>query len=36
MERYNFKDIESKWQNFWKENNSFKTREIIKNKNFIV
>ena len=23
--RYNFKDIEEKWQNFWKKNNSFKS-----------
>ena len=25
MERYNFKDIENKWQTFWEKNNSFKT-----------
>ena len=31
MERYNFKDIENKWQTFWEKNNSFKT-ETNKNK----
>ena len=31
MERYNFKVIEKKWQNFWEKNKSFKT-EINKNK----
>ena len=31
MNRYNFKEIESKWQNFWLKNKSFKT-EIDKNK----
>ncbi|MAV61922.1 MAG: leucine--tRNA ligase [Candidatus Pelagibacter sp.] len=31
MERYNFKVIEEKWQNYWKKNKSFKT-EINKNK----
>ncbi len=31
MERYNFKVIEEKWQNYWKENKSFKT-EINKSK----
>ena len=25
IERYNFKKIEQKWQNFWEKNNSFKT-----------
>ena len=30
MERYNFKVIEKKWQNFWEKNKSFKT-EINKN-----
>ena len=24
-EKYNFKEIESKWQKHWKENDSFKT-----------
>ena len=36
MERYNFKNIESKWQNFWEENKSFKTTRDNKKKNFIV
>ena len=31
MERYNFKSVESKWQNFWENNNTFKT-EVDKNK----
>ena len=26
MERYNFKFVEKKWQEFWKENNSFKAK----------
>jgi len=30
-ERYNFKTVEEKWQNYWKKNNSFKAK-IIKNK----
>ena len=34
MERYNFKDIESKWQNFWKENKSFKTTRDNKKQKF--
>ncbi len=31
MERYNFKTVEEKWQNFWDKNKSFKT-ELNKNK----
>ena len=31
MERYNFKEIEEKWQKHWDENNVFKTK-IDKNK----
>ena len=31
MERYNFKSVESKWQNFWEKNNTFKT-EVDRNK----
>ncbi len=31
MERYNFKSVESKWQSFWENNNTFKT-EVDKNK----
>ena len=26
-EKYNFKEIEAKWQKYWKDNNSFKTAE---------
>ena len=29
MERYNFKDIEKKWQTFWEKNNSFKTETVF-------
>ncbi len=36
MERYNFKIIESKWQNFWSKNNSFKVERDKNKKNFIV
>ncbi len=31
MDRYNFKKVETKWQEFWDKNNSFKTK-IDKNK----
>ena len=31
MDRYNFKIIEKKWQNYWEKNKSFKS-EISKNK----
>ena len=31
MERYNFKTVESKWQNFWEKNKTFRTI-IEKNK----
>ena len=31
MERYNFKSVESYWQNYWEENNFFKTK-LDKNK----
>ena len=34
MDRYNFKLIEQKWQNFWGENNSFKTSEDFNKKKF--
>ena len=34
MERYNFKSVEEKWQNFWKENNSFKVKKDINKKKF--
>ncbi len=33
MERYNFKTIESKWQNYWQENKSFKSL-VSKEKKF--
>ena len=35
MERYNYKVIEEKWQNYWKENKSFKT-DIDKKKKKIL
>ena len=31
MERYNFKLVEDKWQNFWEKNQTFKTK-VDKNK----
>ena len=31
MERYNFKSVESYWQNYWEKNNFFKTK-LDKNK----
>jgi leucyl-tRNA synthetase len=31
VERYNFKEVESFWQNYWDTNNSFKTK-LDKNK----
>ncbi len=35
MERYNFKEIENKWQNYWDKNNSFKAiKEKSKKKKF--
>ena len=34
MERYNFKKIESKWQNFWEKNKSFKSELDKKKKKF--
>ena len=36
MERYNFKVIEKKWQNFWEKNKSFKTKINKNKKNFIA
>ena len=36
MARYNFKTVESKWQSFWSENNSFKVKRDNNKKNFIV
>ncbi len=34
MNRYNFKVIEQKWQDFWKKNNTFKSSRNIKKKKF--
>ena len=34
MERYNFKTVEEKWQNFWHKNKSFKTELDKKKKKF--
>ena len=34
VERYNFKKIEQKWQNFWEKNNSFKTKTDKSKKKF--
>ena len=34
MERYNFKLIENKWQKFWSDNNSFKSKIDINKKKF--
>ena len=34
MERYNFKEIEDKWQKHWKENNFFKVKKDKNSKKF--
>ena len=34
MERYNFRKIEQKWQKFWEDNNTFKTRKDSDKKKF--
>ncbi len=34
MNRYNFKAIESKWQNFWEKNKTFKVKTDLKKKKF--
>ena len=34
MEKYNFKIIEKKWQDYWQENNSFKASINTKKKKF--
>ena len=34
MERYNFKVVEDKWQNFWIKNKSFKTKKDYNKKKF--
>ena len=36
ISRYNFKEIEIKWQNYWEKNNFFLLKIIHKNQNFIV
>ena len=36
MSRYNFKDIETKWQNNWIKSNSLNLKQIKTKKNFIV
>ncbi len=34
MNRYNFKEIENKWQSYWDKNNSFKTKKDKNKKKF--
>ena len=34
MERYNFKIIEKKWQQYWEDNNTFKTKRDLNKKKF--
>jgi leucyl-tRNA synthetase len=34
MERYNFKTVEEKWQNFWADNKSFSAKVIEDKKKF--
>ncbi len=34
MDRYNFKEVEKKWQNYWAKNNFFKTKKDLKRKKF--
>ncbi|WP_440915211.1 leucine--tRNA ligase [Candidatus Pelagibacter sp.] len=34
MERYNFKKVEQKWQNYWENNSTFKTKKDINKKKF--
>ena len=34
MDRYNFKTVEQKWQNYWENNNSFKTKTDKSKKKF--
>ena len=33
---YNFSEIEKKWQNYWKDNNTYKTEEDKSKKNYYV
>ena len=34
MDRYNFKTVEQKWQNFWEKNKSFKVKTDYSKKKF--
>ncbi len=34
MNRYNFKEVETKWQKFWEENKIFKSKKDLKKKKF--
>ena len=34
MNRYNFKEVEKKWQTYWAKNNFFKTKKDLKKKKF--
>jgi leucyl-tRNA synthetase len=36
MERYNFKTVEKKWQNFWDNNKTFVAQLDKNKKNFIA
>ena len=36
MERYNFKEIEDKWQKHWEKNNFFKVKKDKNAKNSIA
>ena len=34
MDRYNFKNVELKWQSFWEKNKTFKTKINLKKKKY--
>ncbi len=34
--RYNFKEIENKWQKFWRENSTFKVNTNLKKKKILL
>ena len=36
LDRYNFKIVEEKWQNYWNKNKTFKAVVLKNKKNFIV
>ena len=36
MERYNFKEIEKKWQKLWDDNKKFESKPDQNKKNFIA